>query len=68
MLGAQSPHLFCVWSGGDAAQAKLNYWSSSDFKQLVSEKLTAYEREHHSLNIVLFDQVSLPSLDGACRT
>lgn len=40
-----------------APQMLLNYWSTSDYLQLVTEKVTAFEREQRGLNIVLFDQV-----------
>lgn len=32
-------------------------WNKADLKQLVTEKLLAYEREHRKLDMVLFDQV-----------
>lgn len=44
-----------------AAQALLNHWSSSDYLQLVTEKVTAFEREQRELSMVLFGQVSTTS-------
>ena len=44
-------------SGGDTSQLQLNSWSRADYLQLVTEKLTAFEREHKDLGIVLFGQV-----------
>ena len=44
---------------GDAAQPYMNNWSSTDYVQLVAEKVTAFEREHKELSLVLFDQVSV---------
>jgi hypothetical protein len=35
----------------------LNHWSSSDYLQLVTEKVTAFEREQRELSVVLFGQV-----------
>lgn len=32
-------------------------WTKADFKQIVADKVVAYEREHRELDIVLFDQV-----------
>ena len=40
----------------------LSMWSKADFKQLVAEKMVAYEREHRELDIVLFDQVLIKPL------
>ena len=36
----------------------LNHWSSSDYLQLVTEKVTAFEREQRELSVVPFGQVS----------
>lgn len=48
-------------SGGEAtSQLQLNTWSRADYLQLVTEKLTAFEREHRDLGIVLFGQVCSP--------
>ena len=44
-----------------AEQALLNHWSSSDYLQLVTEKVTAFEREQRELRMVLFGQVSTTS-------
>ena len=45
-------------AGGEGtSQLQLNNWSRADYLQLVTEKLTAFEREHKDLGIVLFDQV-----------
>ncbi|KAL3130926.1 hypothetical protein ABBQ38_000251 [Trebouxia sp. C0009 RCD-2024] len=38
------------------SQLQLSNWSSADYLQLVTEKLTAFEREHRDLGIVLFSQ------------
>lgn len=46
-------------------QALLTHWNSSDYLQLVTEKVTAFEREQRELSLVLFGQVStaLTALD-----
>lgn len=45
-------------SGGEGtSQLQLNNWSRADYLQLVTEKMTAFEREHKDLGIVLFGQV-----------
>lgn len=44
------------------SQLQLSNWSSDDYLQLVTEKLTAFEREHRDLGIVLFSQVGTPAL------
>ena len=44
-----------------AVQVLLNYWSNSDYLQLVTEKVTAFEREQRELSVVLFGQVSTTS-------
>ena len=44
---------------GHAAQLYMSNWSNADYLQLVTEKLTAFEREHTQLSMVLFDQVSV---------
>lgn len=49
------------------SQLQLSNWSSADYLQLVTEKLTAFEREHRDLGIVLFSQVETPALI-ACFT
>lgn len=42
-----------------AVQALLTHWNSSDYLQLVTEKVTAFEREQRELSLVLFGQVSI---------
>lgn len=44
-----------------AVQVLLNHWSNSDYLQLVTEKVTAFEREQRELSVVLFGQVSTTS-------
>ena len=49
----------CSGAGSrEAVQAQLQHWSFTDYLQLMTEKLTSYEREQKNLNIVLFGQVS----------
>ena len=40
----------------------LGMWSKADLKQLVADKLMAYEREHRELDLVTFEQV------GVCKS
>ena len=52
--------IVCMAGKGSAGamQVLLNHWSSSDYLQLVTEKVTAFEREQRELSVVPFGQVS----------
>ncbi len=62
--------VLCMAGTGSAGAVKalLNHWSSSDYLQLVTEKVTAFEREQRELSMVPFGQVSttLTALDRGC--
>lgn len=54
-------------SGGEGtSQLQLNNWSMGDYLQLVTEKLTAFEREHRDLGVVLFGQVCARTSRDVC--
>ncbi|KAL0018230.1 hypothetical protein WJX79_009392, partial [Trebouxia sp. C0005] len=55
-LGGPAAQLTAGKGSAGAAQALLNHWSSSDYLQLVTEKVTAFEREQRELSMVLFGQ------------
>lgn len=42
---------------GDLARVKMSQWRSEDFKQLVADKLKAFEREFKELHMLLFPEV-----------
>ena len=51
---------------GATSHLQLSNWSNVDYLQLVTEKLTAFEREHKDLEIVLFGQVSTAAVHDVC--
>ncbi|KAL0047749.1 hypothetical protein WJX82_010930, partial [Trebouxia sp. C0006] len=55
-LGGPAAQLTAGKGSAGAMQVLLNHWSSSDYLQLVTEKVTAFEREQRELSVVPFGQ------------